>query len=230
MKAILYDLDGTLIDHFGAIHRCCVHVARELGRPEPSYELVRATVGGSVPITLGKLLGVEHVERALPLFHGHFSEIMFEDLAAIPGAEWLLRSLHARGCRQAVFTNKDEVPARAVLEHLGLSRWLHAVIGTGVVPYRKPQPEFTLHALRQAGGTTADTILVGDSPYDHAAAEAAGLRCFLVATGTHTRDELRRLPGTAGVYGDLFELGEALLQLAPDQSTTLASPQRSSRA
>jgi len=229
MKTILYDLDGTLIDHFRTIHRCCVHAARVLGLPEPGYELVRATVGGSVPITLGKLFGTEHVERASPLFHGHFSEIMFEDLVAIPGAEWLLRGLHARGYRQAVFTNKDEAPSRAVLEHLGLSRWLHAVIGTGVVPYRKPQPEFTAHALRQSGGTAADTIVVGDSPYDHAAADAGGLRCYLVATGTHSRNELLQT-GAAGVYADLYELGEDLFQLAPDQSTIRASPQRSSRA
>ncbi len=136
-----------------------------------------------------------------------------DDLFALPGAEWLLALLHARGYRQAVFTNKDEGPARAVLNHLGLSRWLHAIVGTGRLPYRKPQPRFTAHALQQAGGTPENTIVIGDSPFDFAAAEAASLPCHLVATGSHSPGQLHRETRAAGIYRDLFELGETLFNL-----------------
>ena len=53
MKTVLFDLDGTLIDHFTTIHRCVVFTQQQLDLPESDYDTVRATVGGSAPVTLG---------------------------------------------------------------------------------------------------------------------------------------------------------------------------------
>jgi len=106
MQNILFDLDGTLIDHFSAIHRGVVFAQQQLGLPESDYAKVRATVGGSVPITLGKLCGEEHVEAAIPHFREHFAAIMFEDVDIIPGSDWLLKELKAKGFKIGVFTNK----------------------------------------------------------------------------------------------------------------------------
>ena len=213
METILYDLDGTLVDHFTTIHRSCAHVAQVLGFAEPSYDKVRTTVGGSVPITLGKLFGPEAVTEGVPLFEDYFQSIIFEDLVVLPGASWILQELHDRGHRQAVFTNKNEGPARAVVDHLGLTRWLDAVVGTGTTPYRKPQPEFTAHAVAAARGAPGDTILIGDSPFDVQAAEAGGLPCHLVATGSHNPQELAEQTRGVRIHRDLFELGESLFGL-----------------
>jgi phosphoglycolate phosphatase len=215
-KAILYDLDGTLIDHFRAIHRAIASAQAALGLPESSYEQVRATVGGSIEVTMARLIGAELAPRAIPLYYKKFEEIMLEDLEALPGADWLLAQLHARGLRQAVLTNKTGGAARRVTAHLGWDRWLELTLGTQDTPWRKPQPEFTRHALAQLAAAPADTLFIGDSPFDLAAAAAGPVRCALVATGSHTLPQLRALnPPPDAVFANLTELGQAMFGLAP---------------
>lgn len=215
MQNILFDLDGTLIDHFSAIHRSVAYAQRQLGLPESDYATVRATVGGSVPITLGKLCGEEHIEAAIPYFREHFAEIMYEDVTTIPGSEWLLKELKNKGHKLAVFTNKYETHAEAVLRHLGLAQYLDAIIGTGHGHgYRKPDPRFTMEALERMNSASEDAIMIGDSPYDYAAAEAGCLPCYLVATGSHDTETLARETQAAGIYADLRELAQAVFSLS----------------
>lgn len=214
MQNILFDLDGTLIDHFSAIHRSVAHAQRQLGLPESDYATVRATVGGSVPITLGKLCGPEQVEAATPLFREYFAEIMYDDVEALPGCDWLLQSLKAKGHKLAVFTNKYETHAKAILQHLELAHYLDEIIGTGHGHgYRKPDPRFTMEALERMDCASEEAIMIGDSPYDYAAAEAGCLPCYLVATGSHSAEQLARETGAAEIYADLRALGKALFSL-----------------
>jgi phosphoglycolate phosphatase len=214
MQNILFDLDGTLIDHFSAIHRGVVHAQRQLGLAESDYDTVRSTVGGSVPITLAKLCGEEHVEAAIPHFRAHFAEIMYDDVAIIPGADWLLKELKTKGRKLGVFTNKYETHAEAILEHLGLASYLDVIVGTGHGHgYRKPDPRFTMEALERMDCASDETAMIGDSPYDFAAAQAGCVHCYLVATGSHSAAQLSEATGSPHIYGDLRELGELIFHL-----------------
>ncbi len=216
VRAVLFDLDGTLIDHFHVIYRCLVHAQQQLGLPGFSFEKVKATVGGSVPVTCERLMGKEHAPAAQKLFEDHFDRIFLEDVQAMPGASWLLEALHAQGIRQAVFTNKRGEPSRALCHHMGFDRWLDFVVGTRDTPYRKPQPEFTRHMLELLGTTPEETILVGDSPFDIEAGAVVGMPCYVVATGSHTREQLLAAkPAPAGVYADFYGFGQAVFGLTP---------------
>ena len=220
VRTVLFDLDGTLIDHFSAIHRSVAFAQRQLGLPESDYATVRATVGGSVPVTLARLLGEARVEAAIPHFRDHFSRIMLEDVAPLPGAAELLATLKRRSLQLAVFTNKFTDHSHATLDHLGLTQWLDAIIGTGDVPWRKPELAFTHHALQQLGADAASTILIGDSPFDFQAADAAGLPCYLVATGSHSEAELRAMAKPAGIFADLTALGKQVFGLTEPSPAT----------
>lgn len=207
---VLFDLDGTLIDHFSAIHRSVAYAQKQLGLSESSYDKVRATVGGSVPITLSKLCGGhEMAAKAEPHFREHFVEIMYDDVEILPGVAELLPALKARGLHLAVLTNKHHAHAKSILEHLGLDRWLDATFGTGgPLDFRKPDPRFTMQALEALDCGSEDCILVGDSPYDFATADAACIPCHLVATGSHSVQQLEDETNAAGIYPDLFDFAK----------------------
>lgn len=212
---LIFDLDGTLIDHFSAIHRAIAYAQQQLELPESSYHEVRGAVGGSVPITLAKLCGnAALAAEAEPHFRQHFLEIMLEDVRVLPGAVELLQLLKARGLTLVVLTNKNEAHAKATLAHLGLDQWLDATFGTGRPDgYRKPDPRLTMQVLEQLDCGSDDCILVGDSPYDYATAEAACIPCHLVATGSHSVEQLEHETAADGVYSDLFAFAKTFFDL-----------------
>ena len=147
----------------------------------------------------------------------HFDEIIYEDVFALPGAEWLLQSLKAGGVKLGVLTNKYAGHSRTVLAHLGLDAYLDVILGTGEsdCPYRKPDPLFTAYALEQMDCASDEAMLIGDSPYDLAAAEAGCIECHLVATGSHSADELSEYIDADRIHKDLYALGERLFGLEP---------------
>ena len=215
MRNILFDLDGTLIDHFTTIAKSIVHTQRTLGLPESDYGTVRTTVGGSLPITLSKLCGAENVANAEPIFRVHFEEIIFDDVFALPGAEWILKSLKERGDKLGVLTNKYTRHSQSVLKHLNLFNYFDVILGTGAAdcPYRKPDPIFSAYALEKMSCTSEEAVLVGDSPFDIAAAEAGCMDCCLVATGSHSSSELSEHISEDQIFKNLYELGVQAFKL-----------------
>ncbi len=206
---VLFDLDGTLIDHFKAIYRCHVYATRQLGLPEPTMAQVRAAVGGGLEEAIAKLAGAEHVAALRPHFLAHWKATNLDDAELLPGALEILRALRAAGVSRAVLTNKRGYAAREVCAHLGLTPLLDGIFGAEDTPWIKPHPSFTQHALAElkvgAGGTT----LVGDSPFDVATALQSQLGFIGVTTGTHTADELKA-SGAKVVYDHLDAVAREL--------------------
>ncbi len=216
-RTVLFDLDGTLIDHFAAIHRCHTYAMTRLGLPAPTYAQVRSAVGGGVENAIRQLAGPGYVAAILPLFRAHSDATMLDDVVLLPGACELLTALRARGVRTAVLTNKLGTAARRICEHLALAPLLDAIVGAQDTEWLKPAPALTRHVLVQLGvdvarpgsHAPADTLFVGDSPYDVQTAHQAGLPCWCVTTGTHTAGELHAAHADA-VYASLNEVAAAL--------------------
>lgn len=187
----LFDLDGTLIDHFQAIYRCHAYAFRQLGLPEPTFAEVHAAVGGGLDEAIAKLGGTDKVEALRPHFLRHWKETNLDDVTLLPGAKEVLQALRAADIPCAVLTNKRGYAARDVCNHLGITPLLVGVFGADDTPWIKPNPEFTRHALAAMGVPAAGSVLVGDSPFDVATAHNFNLRFVGVTTGTHTRDQLK---------------------------------------
>jgi phosphoglycolate phosphatase len=210
LRTVLFDLDGTLLDHFGAIHRCHAHAMRAVGLPAPTMAQVRRAVGRGLEDAIRDLAGAANVARLLPLYLAHWEATNLDDVTLLPGAAGLLAALRRRGVRRGVLTNKRGDTARAVCAHLGVAADLDGVFGAGDTPWLKPDPRFAAHALAALGADAATAALVGDSVYDLAAAQQAGLRFLGVTTGTHTAAELRA-GGATEVFPTLDALAPALL-------------------
>jgi len=216
---VLFDLDGTLLDHFSAIHRAHSHVRRHYGLPEATREEVMRAIGGGLPAALKTMLGPEHehrLEEALPVYRDYWDRTMLDDVVLFPGALELLRALNDAGTKCAVLTNKHGPSARRVCSHLGLDPLLAGVFGATDTPWLKPEPQFAAHVLEKLGADAATTAMVGDSPWDVEAAKRAGFGgSFMVTTGTHSEAELRA-HGAGHVAPGLVDLMPLLL-CVPDR-------------
>lgn len=209
-RTVLFDLDGTLIEHLPAIHRCYVHTLPQLGYPAPTYDEVRRAIGGGLPRAMSRFVPPEQIEAALALYRPHWDATMLDGVELMPGARALLEALTAHGVQNGVFTNKHGPSGRRVCEFLGVTPWLAGIYGAMDTPWLKPEPAFAAWVLAQLGAAAETTCLVGDSPFDVAAAQQAGLSFVGVTTGTHTEAELRAagaevvlpdLPAVAAAWG-----------------------------
>lgn len=208
-RTVLFDLDGTLIDHFSAIHRCHAYAMRQLGLREPTLAEVRAVIGGGLDEAIARLAGPQNVAAILPVYLAHWQATNLQDVKLLPGARELLSALHAAGVCCGVLTNKRGPAARQICTHLGLDPLLAGVFGANDVAWIKPDARFAAHALAKIGGEAATAALVGDSPYDLAAAQNAGLAFVGVTTGTHTAAELHAA-GATEIFPDLAGVGRVL--------------------
>jgi phosphoglycolate phosphatase len=208
-RTFLFDLDGTLIDHFAAIHRSYVHTMEQLGRPAPTLAEVRRAVGGGLPNAMRRFVSEADVPRALGIYRAYWDRTMLDDVVLLPGARELLAGLHARDAALAVLTNKVGSSSRLICAHLGLAPFLQAVVGAQDTPWLKPQPELIAHTLGLLGASADGAVMIGDSPYDIEAAHNAALPAWCVATGTHDAGQLRAARADA-VYAGLDGIRAAL--------------------
>lgn len=201
-KTLLFDLDGTLIDQFSAIHKSVNHVQNVLGIEASSFDQVKAAVGGSIRLTLKRLFDDADLDSTLPLFVEHFESIMMDEVFILPGVEAFLAEAKDRDLQMAVFTNKIGKHARATVEHLKIDPYFDLVLGAEDTAYRKPDPKFTEHILGALNADLKDTCLIGDSPFDWETGQAVAMPVYLLATGTHSADALRSETNSEAIYSD----------------------------
>lgn len=208
-RLVLLDLDGTLLDHFAAIHRCHAYAMRQIGLTEPTLAQVRSAVGGGLEHAISRLAGEANVTRILPHYLAHWNQTMLDDVVLLPGATELLAAIRDAGGRAAVLTNKRGDFSRQVCAHLGITPLLAGITGAGDTPWFKPARELTLQVLSQLDTDPRDACYVGDSPFDVLTALNAGLEFYGVTTGTHSDAELGAAGGTR-VYPGLPAVQTAL--------------------
>ena len=190
IRGIVFDLDGTLIDSYQAIYLGFHHAYKQMGLPPLTYEEVRRVVGQGLNHTFRELLGEERVPQAITLFRQKYEEIFPAHTHLLPEVREVLESLHGRGIRLAVATNKLGRFSRAICEHFGMEKLFTVVVGDGDVSQNKPHPEMLCLAMEKMGTKKDQTLFVGDSVIDIQTAQNAGVRVLAVPTGNTEREDL----------------------------------------
>jgi len=205
--AVLFDMDGTLVDHFETIFRCYEYAAKKLGKSPPTYESVKRGVGGSMPVTIRKFFEDAEIEEAMGLWNEKFEQIHLEGVVLLKGAREVVDAVRQCGIKAAVFTNKSGRHTRNIIDSLGMSDRFALIIGADDTPYRKPEPELSKIALDRLEVKADQAILVGDSPFDIQSAHSVGMTSYCVPTGSHSAHELREA-GADCVFESLQEIAD----------------------
>jgi phosphoglycolate phosphatase len=184
--ALVFDLDGTLVDSGRDIAAAVNLTRRDLGLSELPIPEIVALIGEGARVLIQRALPAGWSETAIDAAFErlleHYDRTCIDTTAAYPGIPAVLERL-ARRYPLGLLTNKPERMTRRILEHLDLARFFSLVVGGDSGPTRKPDPSGLLGIARDLGAGIAEVMLVGDSGVDAATARAAGSRLALVGWG-----------------------------------------------
>jgi len=183
-RAVIFDLDGTLVDSYDAIAECFNHARTGLGEAPLAPDEVRRLVGHGLEALMIDAVGPARAPAAVRLFRERYDRVCESRTRVLPGVTATLRRLDAAGWRLGVATNKPTSFAWRIVRALGLAPPIAAVAGpeNGVPP--KPEPEMLRRVLRELGVESAAAIYVGDMALDVESGRRAGLPVWLVPTGS----------------------------------------------
>jgi len=215
-RAVLFDLDGTLVNTGPDIAAALNKALAGLGRDTYPVERILGWVGDGASRLVQRALAAgggepppDELERALALFYRHYSAAVCVRSEPYPHLRRLLKELRAGGVQIGCVTNKPEQLSRALLEALELASMFDVVVGGDTLASRKPDPGPIWHACRQLGVTPDDTVYVGDSTTDCDAAAAAGVPMIAVSYGYNRGADLTQAHCAAMIHS-LDALPDAL--------------------
>jgi pyrophosphatase PpaX len=192
LRAALFDFDGTLVDTTELIYQSMRHAAGEVLGREISREILLANVGQPLPRQM-ELLSAEHAEELLESYRLHNEEHHDALIKEFPGVEESLARLRTGGVGIVVVTSKRRPSVKMALKTFpGLGEVVDHFVTMEDTTEHKPRPAPLLKGLEFLGGVPPEeAAYVGDSPFDVAAAEAAGVKSVAVSWGAFSEDTLR---------------------------------------
>ncbi len=212
ISAVLFDLDGTLVNNYEGIYSCLNETFDKFSIPRRSYQEVVSCVGGSILLTIKKLLGdVPNLNDIGQYYAERFNDHALIGLKPLPYVAEILSALKERGKKIGLLTNKAQDASEIILKHLGFARYFDSICGTTLHSVRKPDVEFTQRALDELGAAAGESLMVGDSQYDYKTAKNISMYSAMVATGATDIDTLRDIaPDALGVFPSMKELAKGV--------------------
>lgn len=212
VRALIFDLDGTLIDSKMDLIHAVNAMLVEMGRERLAAEVISGYIGHGAPVLVARALGARAPEgecaHALQFFLKYYEEHKLDNTCAYPGVEETLAGLWRRQLPMAVLTNKPVRISVRILEALGLAKYFRSIYGGNSFETKKPDPLGANTILREMGVAAREAAIVGDSEVDVQTARNAGTAAIAVNFGFGVHD---RKSYPADAYIDRFPDLSALL-------------------
>ena len=217
--AILFDLDGTLVDTAPDLLASLNAVLTGAGHRAVKPTELRSMVGHGVKWLFerafeetGTLVSAEELERYSSEFMAHYRENIAKESRPFPGVVETLKRLADEGAKLGVCSNKPQELTDLLLAQLDLARHFGAVYGGGKAAHNKPAPDHVLELVDALEGSRGRAVLIGDSTVDVAAARAAGIPVIVMSYG-YTPVAAHEM-GADAVADDFSALPELISRLA----------------
>ena len=196
-KAAIVDLDGTMVDTVGDFEVALARALADLGQPAVSRAFITRTVGRGSEHLLACTLAEVGAPAALlseawQRYQHHYLAVNGQHSAVYPGVIEGLQALRGLGLRLACVSNKPSAFVRPLLQANGLSALFDHTFGGDAFEHKKPHPMPLLKACEALATLPAQTLMVGDSSNDAAAARAAGCPVVLVSYGYNHGETVSR--------------------------------------
>ena len=192
-KAIVFDLDGTLLDTLTDLAASTNYALRSCGMSEHSIDDVRRFVGNGVRMLMTRAVpdgeSNPRFDEAFSVFRQHYMQHCLDTTCPYPGIMEALARLKEKGMMLAIVSNKMQAATEELRLHF-FSQYIDVAIGESAAIRKKPAPDTVNEALRQLGISHEEAIYVGDSDVDIDTARAAMMPCASVLWGFRDRQFL----------------------------------------
>lgn len=189
-RAIVFDLDGTLVDTAPDLTSALNATMSSLKLPEVAEADVRHMVGRGARVLIergltaaGVASGEKLIEEALAVFLGHYGDHIADRSMPFDGVVETLELFRSGGALMGVCTNKPQALTVKLLEVLQLIDYFPVILGADKVRNRKPHPEHLLQTITELNAAPQNAVMIGDSTADVEAARAAGVPVIAVSFG-----------------------------------------------
>ncbi len=232
VSAVLFDLDGTLLDTVPDLYAAVSAMLHDMGRPQLPVEAISSYVGrGIANLVKRALAGSLEVDEAAPpadalaSFRRHYARENGRNTRIYPGVTAGLDRLKAKGLPLAVITNKAAAFTLPLLESTGLATYFDVVVSGDLLPRAKPDPMALVWACGRFGVSPGDALFIGDSVNDYLAARAAGCHVFLLPYGYNEGRPVHELACDA-IVPSLEAAAQIIDQRSPRPFSSVASTSR----
>ncbi len=193
MKALLFDLDGTVTDPKDGITRCIAHALKKMGVKAPPLEELTFAIGPPLCHSLARLIASDDrddVEAALAAYRERFASVGLFENEVYEGIPAALAELRDRGHALYLATSKPRIYAERILAHFELTSCFSGIYGSELDGHMESKDEIIGHILAVRLIKSGDAVMIGDRSHDVLGARANHVAALGVTLGYGTRDEL----------------------------------------
>lgn len=212
IKFVMLDFDGTIADSFASVICCAEKMCLNAGY---SFDksIIERSMGCTTEECIARLIGnrdPEVIERLTAAYNVIYNREGLDMINLFDGVLNTVKRLHSKGIKIAITSNNIVSAISYVAERLGLMPYLECIVGVECVEHGKPEPDIAIEAMRRAGVTAEESLVVGDSTYDMGMGRNAGCHCCGVSYGCDTPQTLTE-SGAEWIIGNFSELEQIVL-------------------
>jgi phosphoglycolate phosphatase len=193
IQAILFDLDGTLVDSYPAILESLNYTRGAFGLSDVDLADVKRMVGRGLENLIRTAIGEKDLASGMEVFRTSYDKTHMSGSFLLPGVFETLQTLQQHSIPMAVASNKPADYSKNILRHLGIDAFFVDCVGPEIVGKPKPDPAMLNYLLQRLQKSPGETLYVGDMILDAETARNAGVRLALVSTGGNSYEELMSL-------------------------------------
>lgn len=209
LKLVIFDLDGTLVDAYTAIHKSLNFTLKKLGYPKVSFSAARSAVGWGDKRLARRFVRAADLAKAVAIYRRHHEQSLLNYSKVLPGAKTVLRGLKSKKIKLAIASNRPIKFTNILLKHLGLKKYFDLVSCAQNSDEFKPKPYLLLKIIHNLKVGKTEAVYVGDMAVDVRAGKRAGVRTIAVRGGSSSLAEIRKA-GPDKIISGISGLWEAL--------------------
>jgi len=191
-KALIFDLDGTLVNAYPAIIRSFNHTMRKLHLPEQPDAVIRRAVGLGDENLFKPFIKKEDLKLAVSTYRRHHRKSLKQDTVLFRGVDKLLSRLQSQGYKLAVASNRPTEFSQIIIRTLGLNKYFDYVLCADKLKKGKPDPEILRKILRRFSLQPKEALYVGDMTIDAQTGRRARVKTVIVTSGSSSAAEIRK--------------------------------------